>query len=88
MNETRESYDETIDKVFDRSEKIRANVTINDVSIAHRLPTRNENIREKPVIVRFNRRIAKFKKLQNKKSCLRTSIQVPSKYSKTWASHD
>ena len=61
MNETRESYDETIDKVNDRSEKIGANVAINEFSIAHGLPTRKKNIREKPVIGRFNRRIAKLK---------------------------
>ena len=67
MNETRENYDETIDTVFDMSEKIGANVTVHNISIAHKLPTRNKNTREKPVIVRFNRRIAKVKILRSKK---------------------
>ena len=44
-------------KVIDISSEIGANISISDISTAHRLPSPSP--REKPIIVRFSRRIAK-----------------------------
>ena len=60
----KENGNDTIRKVIDVSNSIDAGLSENDISVAHRLPSR---MHLKPVIVRFSRRVAKIKLLQNKK---------------------
>ena len=59
-----ENGNTTIRKVKDVSNSIDAGLSENDISIAHRLPSRKH---PKPVIVRFSRSVANIKLLQNKK---------------------
>ena len=60
----KENGNDTIRKVIDVSNSIDAGLSADDISLAHRLPSR---MHLKPVIVRFYRRFAKIKLLQNKK---------------------
>ena len=53
-------------KVNDISEKIGANVTVRDISFAQKLPTRNKNIREKPVTCASIEELPNFKKRKKK----------------------
>ena len=52
-------------KVVDIANIIGASVTANDISIAHRLPSRAD--KEKPIFVKFVRRIGKIDLLKNQK---------------------
>ena len=61
-----ENYDKTINNVIQLATNIGVNVTPADISIAHRLPTRTNNA-NRPIVVRFSRRVAKIKILQKKK---------------------
>ena len=54
----------TIKKVVDIGDALEAQIVENDISIAHRLPSRTT--REKPVVVRFARRIKKIHLLQKR----------------------
>ena len=60
----KENGNNTLRKVIDVSNSIHAVLCYNDISVAHRLPSR---MHLKPIIVRFSRRVAKIKFLQNKK---------------------
>ena len=60
----REQVETTINKVISVGDAIDAKITHTDISIAHRLPTRSG--RDKPVIVRFSRRIKKIDLLRKK----------------------
>ena len=62
-----ENYDKTINNVIQLATNIGANVTPADISIAHRLPTRTNNT-NRPIIVRFSRRVAKINILRKKKT--------------------
>ena len=62
----REMMETTIKKVVDISNAIEAQISENDISIADRLPSRNAG--NKPVIVRFARRIKKIDLLKKKKN--------------------
>ena len=66
----KENGNDTIRKVIDVSNSINAGLSEDDISVAHRLPSR---MHLKPVIVRFYRRFAKIKLLQNKKKLARLS---------------
>ena len=59
---TREEYNETIDKVLEVIDRDESVVEASDISIAHRLP-----VKRNPIIVKFNRRVAKPDLLQKKK---------------------
>ena len=59
---TREEYNETIDKVLDVIDRVESVVEASDISIAHRLPGKRN-----PIIVKFNRRVAKQDLLKKKK---------------------
>ena len=61
-----ECEDETIDKVVELSDACEAKVNANDISIAHRLPSKKPG--EHPVIVRFARRAGKRQLPRNKKA--------------------
>ena len=56
----------TMEKVINVAKAVNAQVTWHDLSIAHRLPRRQEGT-ERPVIVRFSRRIGKVNLLKKKK---------------------
>ena len=60
----KENGNDTIRKVIDVSNSIDAGLSENDISVAHRLPSR---MHLKPVVVSFSRRVAKIKLLQNTK---------------------
>lgn len=60
-----EDSDVTLQKVLMVAKKIDANVTAQDISIAHRLPARNDRS-HRPIIVRFCRRVAKVDILKRK----------------------
>ena len=60
----KENGNDTIRKVIDVSNSIDAGLSENDISVAHRLPSR---MHLKPFIVRFSRTVSKIKFLQNKK---------------------
>ena len=62
-----ENYDKTINNVIQLATNVGANVTPADISIAHRLPTRTNNA-NRPIIVRFSRRVAKINILRKKKA--------------------
>ena len=51
-----ETSEATMQKVLTLANRIEANVSLNDISIAHRLPTKKDGC-QRPVIVRFSRRI-------------------------------
>ena len=63
--EAYEDNEVTAEKVIQVANLIEAKVTNNDISIAHRLPSRKPG--EKPIIVRFARRVARMNILRNKK---------------------
>ena len=63
----------TIKKVVDIGDALEAQIVENDISIAHRLPSRTT--REKPVVVRFARRIKKIHLLQKKEPKKHRKIQ-------------
>ena len=65
-NGQREMMETTIKKVVDISDALEAQISENDISIAHRLPSRNSG--NKPVIVRFARRMKKIDLLKKKKN--------------------
>ena len=52
--------------VLQLAEKMSANFALMDISIVHRLPSRNQS-KERLSIVRFFRRVAKIEMLQKKK---------------------
>ena len=56
---TREEYNETIDKVLEVIDRV---FEASDISIAHHLP-----VKRNPIIVKFNRRVAKLDLLKKKK---------------------
>ena len=58
-NKVSESYSQSMQNVLQLAEKVGANVASQDISIAHRLPSRNKS-KECPIIVKFSRRIAKL----------------------------
>ena len=62
----REQVETTINKVINFGDAIDAKITHTDISIAHRLPIRSG--RDKPVIVRFSRRIKKIDLLRKKRT--------------------
>ena len=62
----REQVETTINKVISVGDAIDAKITHTDIFIAHRLPTRSG--RDKPVIVRFSRRIKKIDLLRKKRT--------------------
>ena len=59
---TREEYTETIDKVLEVIDRVESVAEASDISIAHRLPGKRN-----PIIVKFNRRVAKLDLLKKKK---------------------
>ena len=61
----REMMETTIKKVVDISNALEAQISENDISIAHRLPSRNAG--NKPVIVGLARRIKKIDLLKRKR---------------------
>ena len=61
-----ESYSQSMQKVLQLAEKVGANVASDNISIAHRLASRNQS-KERPIIVNISRRIAKIEILQEKK---------------------
>ena len=62
-----ETYEQTIEKVANLATGLETNMTAEDISIAHRLPNRN-NKRPRHVIVRFARRVERVNMLKNKKN--------------------
>ena len=58
-----ESYSQSMQNVLQLAEKMGASVASQDISIAHRLPSRNQS-KDRPIIVKFSRRIAKIEILQ------------------------
>ena len=64
----REMMETKIKKIVDISYALEAQISENDISIAHRLPSRNAG--NKPVIVRFARRIKKIYLLKKKKNLI------------------
>ena len=70
-SQTYEDNDTTAEKVVEVAKLIGANVSSTDISIAHRLPSRKQD--EKPIIVRFARRIARLNILRNKKKLKETN---------------
>ena len=58
----REEYNETFDKILEVIDQVDAVVETWDISIAHRLPGKRN-----PIIVKFNRRVAKLDRLKRKK---------------------
>ena len=58
----REEYNETIAKVLEVIDQVKSVVEASDNSIAHRLPGEHN-----PIIVKFNRRVAKLDFLKKKK---------------------
>ena len=62
---TEDPAENTIEKVISLCSHIDAKVEERDISIAHRLPTRNGRV--KPIIVKFSRRVAKIDVMRNKK---------------------
>lgn len=62
-----ESAEVTMNKVLTVAKELAVNVQLNDLSIAHRLPTRVEN-GTRPIIARFARRIGKINMLRQKKA--------------------
>ena len=62
-----ETYEQTIEKVASLATGLETNMTAEDISIAHRLPNRN-NKRPRHVIVRFARRVERVNMLKNKKN--------------------
>ena len=65
-NKVSESYSQSMQNVLQLAEKVGGNVASQDISIAHRLPSRNKS-KECPIIVKFSRSIAKLEILQEKK---------------------
>ena len=61
INERKQGEDShvSMQKVLSVANKLEANVTAQDISIAHRVRTCNQRS-ERPIIVRFNRRVAKI----------------------------
>ena len=57
----REEYNETNDKVLEVIDRVESVVEASDISIAHRLPGKRN-----PIIVKFNRRVAKLDLLKKK----------------------
>ena len=64
-NKVSESYSQSMQNILQLAEKVGANVASQDISITHRLPSRNKN-KERPIIVKFSRRIAGIEMLQKK----------------------
>ena len=62
----RETNEETMEKILKVANETNAQIELKDISIAHRLPSRASQ--NKPIIVRFARRIAQLQLLRNKKS--------------------
>ena len=60
-----DSAENTIKKVISLCSHLDAQVDERDISIAHRLPTRNGRV--KPIIVKFSRRVAKIDIMKKKK---------------------
>ena len=61
-----ESADETTEKVVELSDACEAKVNANNISIAHRLPSKKRG--ERPLIVRFAPRAGKLQLLRNKEA--------------------
>ena len=61
-----ESSADVMDRVVDLTSLLDAEVSANDISIAHPVPTKKPGPR--PLIVRFSRRVAKVNLLRNKKN--------------------
>ena len=66
-NKVSENYLQSMRCVLQLAEKVGANVASQDISIAHRLPSRNRS-EEHPIIVKFSRRTAKIEMLQKKET--------------------
>ena len=60
---TRNEYDETIDKVLEFIDRVDAVLEASDIAIAHHLPGKRN-----PMIVKFNRSVAKMDSLKKKKN--------------------
>ena len=71
-NGRKETIDATIKNVLTVSNSINANITEQDISTAHRLPSRGAGV--KPVIVKFTRRVKKTHLLQRKKELASTDL--------------
>ena len=65
-NDGQKETETTIKKIVNISNALEAQISENDISIAHRLPSRNPG--NKPVINRFARRIKKIELLKKKKT--------------------
>ena len=59
----RESYEETANLIKDLVSEMNVQFNERDISVAHRLPSKSAN---KPVIVKFTRRVSKINMLRNK----------------------
>ena len=73
-----ESYDQTINKLVNLACEMGAAVDKNDISIAHRLPSKGNGNR--PVIVRFSRRVGKIDLLKKKKTLTKKQFERVSVY--------
>ena len=60
-----ETPEHTMQKVISVCQDIEAEINQNDISIAHRLPSRNNAA--KPIIVKFSRRVAKIEVMRKKR---------------------
>ena len=59
---SREEYNETLDKVLEVIDRVESVVEASEISIAHLLPGKRN-----PIIVKFNRRVAKLELREKKK---------------------
>ena len=63
-SKNRRFFKSYLKEVFEMSCAINAAIALNDISIANRLPSRDEMV--KPIIMMFSRRVAKMNSMKSK----------------------